>query len=326
MLNVSRTLAVLLTAGACLAPGARALAQAWQPSKPVQIVVPISPGGGADIVLRTIMPRMSEALGQPMLLNHKPGANAIIGTEFLARAAPDGHTIGYVTDQHSINPLFAEKLPYDPAKDFAPVSQLVEGYFLLLANPALGFKSVADVVRAAKSQPGKLTYGTPGIGSPHHISMESFNRVAGTDIQHVPFKGTPEMVSSAAGGHIDLLLLGTTSALAHARSGKLAGLAVTSPQRLPSAPDIPTVGESGVPGYVASFWYGLMAPAGTPPQALARLSQEVGAALRSPEVQKQLAGMDLVPRPSTPQEFASFLKKDAAKYAGIVKSSGAKRN
>jgi tripartite-type tricarboxylate transporter receptor subunit TctC len=314
----------ILVACAALAVAGSAVAQTWQPSKPIQIVVSISPGGGADAMLRMLMPKMSEGLGQPIVLNHKPGANAIIGTEFLARSAPDGHTIGYITDQHSINPQFAAKLPYDSVKDFEPVSQMVEGYFVLLANPKLGFKSVKDLVAAAKAKPGKYTYATPGIGSPHHISMESFNRLAGTQIQHVPFKGTPEMVTNAIGGHIDLMLLGVTTSLGHVRSGKLQALAVTSPNRLPTAADIPTVSESGVPDYVSSFWYGLLAPGGTPKHIVARLSREVGNALNSPEVQKQLAAIDLVAKPSTPEEFAAFLEKDAAKYARIIKSSGAK--
>ncbi|MEO8754229.1 MAG: tripartite tricarboxylate transporter substrate binding protein [Casimicrobiaceae bacterium] len=308
-------LLLLLTGGA--------LAQAW-PSKPIRFIVPYPPGGGTDIVARLIAPRMAEALGQPVIVDNRPGASTIIGTDAVAKAAPDGYTFGLITDSHAINPNFQATLPYDSVKDFAPISQVVFVPFVLIANPALQIKSVHDLIAAAKANPGKLNYASAGNGSPHYLAMEWFKSQAGVNLNHIPYKGVAAGVADVMAGHVDVMFTGMSSGLPPMKAGKLTGLAVSSPQRQPSAPEIPTVAESGVPGFDFVTWYGLVAPAGTPKEIVARLSREVGRALAVPEVRAQLVTLGVEAAPSTPEEFAAFLHKQAGTWTQIIKVTGAK--
>ncbi len=301
-----------------------ALAQSF-PSGPIRFVVPNAPGGGLDIVARLLATRMAESLGQAVVVDNKPGASTIIGTELVAKAAPDGHTVGLITDSHSINPNFVAKLPFDSVKSFTPVSRLLDGYYVLVANPGKQFKTLTDLVGAARAQPGKLSFGSAGLGSPHHLTMEWLRTVAKIDLVHVPYKGVAPAVADAIAGHVDALFSGPPTALPHAASGKLVALAVTSPQRLAQAPTVPTMVESGYPEFVASFWYGLIAPAGVAPEIVARLNRDVQRALQAPEVRDRFAKLGVEPAAAhTPEEFREFMRKDAAKYAEIIKTSGAK--
>ncbi|MFN0299955.1 MAG: tripartite tricarboxylate transporter substrate binding protein [Burkholderiales bacterium] len=295
------------------------------PNKAIRLVVPNAAGGGLDIVGRMLAAKMSESLGQPVVVDNKPGASTIIGTDLVAKAPADGHTIGLVTDSHSINPNFVAKLPFDSMRDFEPVTQLVDGYYVLVAHPGVGVKTVAQLIAAAKLQGGKFSYASAGLGSPHHLTMEWLRTLAGIEMNHVPYKGVAPAVADVMSGHVNALFSGPPTALPHVATGKLIGVAVTSPKRLSYAPNIPTVAESGFPEFIASFWYGLLAPPGTPKDVVSRLNREVLRVLALPDVRERLEvlGLEAV-QSMTPDQFASFLKQDAAKYAKIIKTSGAK--
>ena len=300
-----------------------AAAQSW-PSKPIRFIVPYPPGGGTDIVARLIAPKLAESLGQAVVVDNKPGASTIIGTEMLAKAAPDGHTFGMITDSHAINPNFFPKLPYDSLKDFEPVSQLVFVPFVLIAKPALQIKSVGDLIALAKAQPGKLNYASIGNGTPHYLAMEWFKSLSGTELTHVPYKGVAPAVTDVVAGQVDVMFAGISSGLPHIKAGKLAGLAVSSPKRQGAAPEIPTVSESGLPDFVFMTWYGSAFPAGTPKDIVARMSHEVARALNQPDVRARLAALGVEAAPSTPDEFAAFMKREAGTYTRIIKATGAK--
>lgn len=316
-LRILAAFAVLLHAGA-------AAAQSW-PARPIRFVVPNAPGGGLDIVARLIGAKVSAALGQPVVVDNKPGASTIIGTELVAKSAPDGYTVGLITDSHSINPNFVAKLPFDPVKDFTPITQILDGYYVLVSHPARNFKNVGDFIAAAKAQPGKFSYGSAGLGSPHHLTMEWLRTMTKIDITHVPYKGVAPAVTDTIAGHVDVLFSGAPTALPHAATGKLTALAVTSPKRLSYAPNIPTIVESGYPEFVASFWYGLIGPAGMPKDVVLRLNQEVERALTHADVRERFTALGVEPvQKQTPEEFAEFMRKDAIKYTTIIKTSGAK--
>jgi tripartite-type tricarboxylate transporter receptor subunit TctC len=317
-LRLFLTFAVLLYSG-------MAAAQAW-PARPIRFVVPNAPGGGLDIVARLIGAKVSEALGQPVVVDNKPGASTIIGTELVAKSAPDGYTIGLITDSHSINPNFVEKLPFDSVKDFTPITQILDGYYVLVAHPSRNFKTPADFINAAKAKPGAMSYGSAGLGSPHHLTMEWLKTITKMDITHVPYKGVAPAIADAIAGHVDAVFSGPPTALPHAASGKLTALAVTSPRRLSYAANIPTMVESGYPEFVASFWYGLIGPAGMARETVLRLNQEVQRAMTHADVRERFTALGVEPvHKQSPEEFAAFLQKDAAKYRTIIKTSGAKR-
>lgn len=303
---------------------AAAFAQAW-PSRPLRFVVPNAAGGGLDIVGRLIATRLSESLGQSVVVDNKPGASTIIGTDLVAKALPDGYTFGLVTDSHSINPGFSAKLPFDPVKDFTPIAQLLNGYYVLAVNPASGLRTPGELVAAARANPGKYSYGSAGLGSPHHLTMEWFRTLSKIEITHVPYKGVAPAVADVIAGHVAAVFSGPPTALPHVSSGKLVALAVTSPRRFPYAPGIPTMVESGFPDFVAQFWYGLLGPAGMPRGIVVRLNREVQRAMTHPEVKERLAVLGLDPvLQQTPEEFADFLRNDAERYRTIIKTSGAK--
>ena len=295
------------------------------PSKSIRLVVPNAAGGGLDIVGRLLAAKMTDGLGQAVVVDNKPGASTIIGTELVAKAPPDGHTIGLVTDSHSINPNFVAKLPFDSLRDFEPITQLLDGYYVLVANPGANVKTVAELIAAARAQNGKFSYASAGLGSPHHLTMEWLRTLARVEMNHVPYKGVAPAVADVISGHVNALFSGPPTALPHVATGKLVGVAVTSPKRLSYAPTIPTVAESGFPEFIASFWYGLLAPAGTPKDVVLRLNREVLRVLALPDVRERLAvlGLEAV-QSMTPEAFVVFLKADAEKYTKIIKASGAK--
>ncbi|MEO5661416.1 MAG: tripartite tricarboxylate transporter substrate binding protein [Polaromonas sp.] len=305
--------------------GASAQAQAY-PSQPIKIVVPYGAGGGIDVMSRLVGERLSQRLGQPVLIDNRPGGGTLLAAEQVARSAPDGYTLMVTTDSTmTINPHLYAKLPYDPVKDFAPITQLVFLNQLLLENPAVPANDLKELIAYAKANPGKLNYGSYGSGSQPHLAMEMFKSQAGLDIVHIPYKGLTQTVPATIAGDVQLTFSGAASSQAYIKSGRLKALAVGGKNRLELLPDVPTFTESGFPDVPANAWFGLFAPAGTPHGIVMKLHDEVVRILRDPAfVQKELIakGYELIA--STPEEFAAFLVADSVRNARAVKISGAK--
>jgi tripartite-type tricarboxylate transporter receptor subunit TctC len=300
-------------------------AQDGYPSKPVRWIVPYSAGGLPDTIARVAAQKVSESLGQQVTVENRGGAGGIPGTEAAARAAPDGYTF-LIADvgQVAINPHLYAKLSYDPAKDLVPVSLIATANLFLVANAGVPAKDFAELVALAKAQPGKLNYGSSGIGSIHHLATESLKASLGIDIVHVPYKGTGESVPAMVGGQVALVYSSLPSIASHVKAGRVKVLAVSTIKRSPSAPDVPTVAELGVAGYDFAPEIGLLAPAGTPPAIVTRMSQEIAKALKSPEVAQRFAQLDIEPVGSTPAEYAARIRAANEKYAQAVKVSGAR--
>ena len=296
------------------------------PAKPIRIVVPYPAGGGIDVLSRLIGARLAQRFNQAVVIENKPGAGTIVAAESVARAAPDGHTLMVTTDATiSINPHLYTKLPYDPVKDFAPITQLVFLNQLLVAHAALPVSNLKELIAYAKAQPGKLNYASYGIGSQPHLAMEIFKSQSGTDIVHVPYKGIPQAVPAAIAGEVQLTFSGAASTQAHIKAGRLKALAIGGAARLSLMPEVPTFAEQGFGDVPANAWFGLFAPAGTPREVIATLHTEVTRILKEPEfLQKEIAakGYELVA--STPEEFAVFLAADTRRNAQAVKISGAR--
>jgi tripartite-type tricarboxylate transporter receptor subunit TctC len=300
-------------------------AQDGYPSKPARWIVPYSAGGLPDTIARVAAQKVSESLGQQVTVENRGGAGGIPGTEAAARAAPDGYTF-LIADvgQVAINPHLYAKLSYDPAKDLVPVSLIATANLFLVANAGVPAKDFAELVALAKAQPGKLNYGSSGIGSIHHLATESLKASLGIDIVHVPYKGTGESVPAMVGGQVALVYSSLPSIASHVKAGRVKVLAVSTIKRSPSAPDVPTVAELGVAGYDFAPEIGLLAPAGTPPAIVTRMSQEIAKALKSPEVAQRFAQLDIEPVGSTPAEYAARIRAANEKYAQAVKVSGAR--
>ncbi|MGE5791201.1 MAG: Bug family tripartite tricarboxylate transporter substrate binding protein [Bacteroidota bacterium] len=318
-----------LTAGVAaafaLALAAPLTAQDAYPSKPVRWVVPYSAGGLPDTMARVVGQKLAEGLGQQVTIENRGGAGGIPGTEVVARAAPDGYAF-LVADvgQVAINPHLYAKLPYDPARDLAPVTLLGVANLFLVANQAVPVKDFGELVALARDKPGILNYGSSGVGSIHHLSMESLKAALGLSIVHIPYKGTGQSIPALVSGDVALAYAAMPSIAAHVKSGRVKVLAVSTAKRSPTAPDVPTVAELGVPGYDFAPEIGLLAPAGTPPAIVARMSQEVARALKSPEVAQRFAQLDIVPVGNTPAEYAAQIRAANEKYAQAVKVSGAR--
>ena len=296
------------------------------PNKPVRIVVPYPAGGGIDIISRVIGERLSQRLGQPVLVDNRPGGGTILAAELVARAVPDGHTLMITTDSTvTINQHLYAKLPYDPVRDFAPVIQLVLLNQLLLANPAVPANSLKELIAYAKANPGKLNYASYGSGSQPHLAMEMLKSQAGIDIVHVPYKGIPQAVPAALAGEVQLTFSGAASSQAHIKTGRLKPLAIGGKTRLALLPDVPTFTESGFPDVPSNAWFGVFVPVATPREIVMKLHAELTRILREPDfMEKEITakGYELVA--STPEEFAAFLIADSARNARAVKISGAK--
>ena len=295
------------------------------PSKPIRMIVPSAPGSGPDIMARAIGQKLTEALGQAIVIDDKPGAGGIIGSEAAAKAPPDGYTlIMSNAGAHTVNPSLYAKLPYDPVKDFAPVTLVALAPNILIVHPTLPVRNVKELIALAKAKPGELTFGSGGNGSTAHLSGEMFKTMAGINIVHIPFKGSPAAVIGVIAGQIALAIPNIPPALPHVRSGKLKALAVTTAKRAAGVPDLPTVAESGLPGYEATAWFGVLAPAATPPQIIARLNAAIVKIAHAREMQDRLTaeGADAVG--NTPEQFAQIIKNDIAKWAKVVKASGAR--
>ena len=318
-----RSFCASLAAAATLFALSPAQAQGW-PSKPLRLVMPYPPGGGGDLVVRPLVDKLNQALGQTVVVDYKPGANTIIGTEITAKAAPDGYTIGFITDSHSINPVFRKNLPYDSLNDFTPITTLVTVPMVLVTHPSVPVKTLQELVAYAKANPGKLAYGSLGFGGPHYLAMEWFKLVAGIDLLHIPYQGSAPALAANVGGQIQLMFVGASTGLQYGRDGRLNVIASSPSARLPASPNLPSIAESGYREFDFSTWYGLVAPAKTPADIVARLNQEVARALRAPDMQQRFGALGLIPLPMTPEEFSAKLRRDAEHYARMVKLTGAR--
>jgi tripartite-type tricarboxylate transporter receptor subunit TctC len=322
-----RAIAGLLAALAGLAalPAFAADAPAAFPAKPVRPIVPFTPGGSTDILARAIGQKLMEAWGQPVVIDNRPGAGGIIGMETAAKAAPDGYTLvmGHVGTL-AANPALYKKLPYDPVKDFAPVTLIAMVPNVLAVGPAVPSRNVAELIALAKANPGKLDYGSGGNGSAAHLATEYFKLKAGVDIQHVPYKGTAPALADLLGGQIALVITGLPPVLPHAKAGRLRILGVASAQRLKQFPDIPTIAESGVPGYEATQWYGVLAPVATPKELVARLNQDIVVSLRDPAVAEKLAAEGAEPVGDSPEQFGAFIRSEIDLWGKVIRATGAK--
>ena len=292
-------------------------AQSDYPVRPVRIIVPSPPSGGTDIVARVLAQHFSNAFGQQFFVENKPGAGNVIGIEAAARAAPDDYTLLVSASTIALNSVLYKKVPYDPVRDFAPITLAATAPNILVVNPKLPLKTLADLIAAAKAQPGKLSYGTPGIGTSPHLCMELFKSMAGVDLQHVPYKGTAAAVMDIIGGQIDVAFATALTAKPLIDAGRLRALAVSGPRRVEALPGVPPVAEAGVPGYEAMQWYGLLAPAGTPSAIIERVHAEAMVALRSPEMKARLAADGAEPSGTTPAEFGAYIKRELQKWSRV---------
>lgn len=318
--EIRRTLVVLLV---CMLT-APAIGQAW-PERVVRIVAPFSPGGGTDTVGRLLAQKLSSQMGAKFVVENRPGAAATIGATFVARAAPDGYTLLISAPEMSIHPSMRSKLPYEPLKDFALITQLTSGQFMLACHPSVPVTTVKELIALAKARPGRLDYGSSGTGGINHLSGQLLQLMAGFRWEHVPFKGSGPSVVGLMIGEVDFVFGSTASLVSPASSGRVRALAVTGPKRFTEFPDVPTIAESGVPGFYVTGWYGLYAPAGTSADIVRRLHAEVKRALNSPDVKEKLAKTGNEPVASTPEEFAAFLRAETAKWAKVIKESGLRK-
>jgi tripartite-type tricarboxylate transporter receptor subunit TctC len=320
-LTLSSTLARagLFLAAAVLATGS---AFAAFPDKPIRIVVPFSPGGGTDLISRTAGIVMSQDLGVPVIIDNKPGAGTIIGTDYVAKSAPDGSTLVMATFAHVVNPSLQAKLPFDWEKSFAPVMLMGRSPNVLVVRPDSPFHSIKDVIAAAKAQPGKLTFASQGSGTSAHLDGELFKSLTGTTLTHVPYKGAGPALTDLLGGQVDMMFATASAAGPMLQSGRLRALGVTTKDRSPSPvlANVPAIAET-VPGYAADAWYGLLAPAGTPPAVIARLNAAARKAVASDLFRSKVASEGLVPTPGTPEELAAYLKAEEARWSKVVKDA-----
>ena len=292
------------------------------PARPIKIIVPYTPGGFNDTLARIVGAQMQADWGQPVVVDNRPGGGTVIGTDAAAKAPPDGYTLFVTPFAFAVNQSIFKKLPYDPEKDFAPITLAATTPNLLVVSPSLGVNSVKELIALAKSKPGGISYASTGIGSSNHLSMEKFKQMAGVDITHIPYKGSGPAVTDMLGGQLGLMFDNIPNVIQHVKAGKLKALAVTSPTRSPHVPDLPTVSEAGVPGYEVDVWFGFAAPAGTPQPIIDKLNSEIVQILRMPDVKEKFAaqGVDVVG--STPQQFAAHLKDQSAKWAKVVRDAG----
>jgi tripartite-type tricarboxylate transporter receptor subunit TctC len=317
-------LAVVSLAFASAATLANRTAQAADyPSRPIHLIVPYAAGGAADSIARIVAKRVGNAIGQPIVVENRGGGGSIVGTEFVKKAEPDGYTLLLgQSGPISINPAVYNSLPYDPVKDFAPISMTTTYPYVMVVNPALGVKTLKEFVALAKSKPGALNYGTTGVGAANHLVTELFDSRAGIRMTHIPYRGTALAVTDLLAGQVQLVFADPISALQFVNSGALIALAVTSKDRSPVAPTVPTISESGYPGFDAVGWHGILAPAGTPPAIVARLHAEIVEALKDPETRTLLESQAMQIVGSSPEAFARFIEQDIAIWKEVADRAG----
>ncbi|HSV83770.1 MAG TPA: tripartite tricarboxylate transporter substrate binding protein [Ramlibacter sp.] len=320
----ARRRALLAAATALAAAGLvplSASAQAGWPNRPIKLIVPFAPGGGSDIIARTIATKLSARLGQPIIIDNRGGGGGILGVDAAAKAAPDGYTLLFTTTAFATNAAASRKLPYDSAKDFTPIGQIGATPLLVVVAGDSRIRTLRDLIEAAKAKPGAVNYGSGGMSSMSHLGMEYLATAAKIKITHVPYKGMAPAFTDVMAGNIQVGMSTFASAAGMMEAGKLRGLAVTSAQRLPFAPNLPTVAESGVPGFQVDFWWGLMAPARVPAEVVKRVNEELNAVLAQPEAREILARDAAVPTPSTPEGFSRLVAQDLARWSKLVKDA-----
>ena len=321
-MRLRRPCCVLMTI--CASALATAHAQQPYPAKPVRMIAAAAPGGGADITARILAPKLGEFLGQQVIVDNRPGAATVIGTTAVARAAPDGYTLLMALGSFTINPSVQTKLPYDTLKDFTAVTQVAEAANFVVVHPSLPAKTLKEFIALARARPGQLHYASSGVGGNPHLTMELLLLMTNLKLVHVPYKGVGPGITDLVAGHVQVMLTSILSTLNYVNAGRLRALAVTGAARSEVAPAVPTVAESGVPGYQATQWFGVIAPAGTPPAVIQRLHGDIVKTLKEPEVRKLFLNNGATPVGSTPEAFAAFLKADIEKWAKVVKAAGVK--
>jgi tripartite-type tricarboxylate transporter receptor subunit TctC len=322
MAGFSRRMGVLLfSAGVAWSAAAQAPAPAASAAQaPLRLIVPFTPGTGIDLIARTVGPRLAERLGRPVVVDNRAGASGNIGTEAVVRSAPNGSTLLVSVNTLVMNRSLYPQLPFDPVKDLVPVSLTSWGQLLLVASPRAGYKSASALVADAKRRPGAINYASPGVGTPHHLSMELFKTTAGVFLTHIPYRGTAPAVTDLLGGQVDVMFLPVHVALPHVKAGKLVALAIGSDRRHPLLPHIPTLAEAKAGNVNVDMWYGIFAPPGTAPEQVARLNRELKDILAAPEVRTAFESQGMDPASSTPEEFRRLVEQDAERWARVIRT------
>jgi len=321
MIKFSSNLARLLALGVLMAFAGAASAQQSYPVKPIRFIVPFPPGGSTDPLARLVGQKLTEAWAQQVLVENRPGGNTIIGTDAVAKSAPDGYTILLAASTHVINSLLIRNLPYDSIKDFAPVAMLIKSEFVLILHPAVPANNLQEFIALAKSTPGKLNYATSGNGNPNHLAGEWFNMATGVKMQSVPYKGGGPAITDLIGGQVQAMFSVPVSVIPQIKAGKLKAIAVAGENRLSSLPQVPTFAEAGLPGFDPKSWQGILAPAGTPRAVIDKLAAQISKILAQRDVSEKLASQGTVPFFLGPDEFAALMQADAARFAGVIKTA-----
>lgn len=297
-----------------------AAAEAY-PQRPIRLIVPFPPGGAGDILGRMLSPKLGEALGQQIVVDNRGGGAQVIATQLTAKAPADGHTVLLASTTHGVNPGLQKKLPYDSLKDFTPITQIAQSPILFVAHPSLGVSNIQELVALAKSRPGSINYASPGAGTGGHMAVELLKRMAGIDMIHVPYKGAGPALTDVIAGHVPVMAVSPLPVLPHVKSGRLRGLATTGRVRARVAPELPTIAESGVPGYQANLWYALLGPAGIPQPVVNRLHAETSKVLKRSDISDQLLAMGAEPVGNTPQELAKFLRGEIDRWTKLIQEA-----
>ena len=317
--------AIRCAAAAALLSATVAAAQPF-PSRPIRLLMPVSPGSAVDFLARTMGPRVGEIWGQPLVIDSRPSAGGIVASQILVNSTPDGHTLMINSIGHAVNASLYSKLPYDTLRDFAGVTMVADIPNVLVVTPALKWKSVRDLIAAAKARPGQINFASAGIGSGTHMNGEEFKLVTGIDVVHVPYKGTPEALTDTITGRVQYFFSPITAAVPMVKSGRVTGLAVSTATRSPALPDLPTVAESGVPGFDFNLWTGIFAPAKTPKAVKEKLAADIARVLELPEVRERMLTQGAVPHALPTEKFDAFVKAEVEKLAKVIKASGVKAN
>lgn len=320
MKNLART---ILTAALCAVSLSAAHAQSY-PNKPVKLIVPFAPGGFTDVVARILGQRLSTAMGQQFVIENKAGAGSIIGTDFVAKSAPDGYTLVMISTTHVISPWIYKTVPYDPLKSFTAITKLVDSPYVLLVNPKVPARNVQEFVALAKAAPNTIHYASSGNGSSQHLMGGLFATMTGAPLKHVPYKGSGGAANDLVAGIVESSFAGVPNALAQVPQGRLKALAVTTAKRIPQLPDVPTLQEAGVPGYEASVWLALLAPAGTPRDIVNKLNSEISKLMSSPDTRKALYDAGVEVSPSTPEAMTEYMAQEMVRWGKVVKETGIK--
>jgi tripartite-type tricarboxylate transporter receptor subunit TctC len=318
----ARVALAAVAAGLLCVAGAQAQQPASYPSRALRWIVAVPPGSTNDLISRLVAQRLSDALAQPVLVDNRPGGAFVIATEIIARAAPDGHTVGTLLTPHVVNPYVMKNLPYDTLRDFTPISNMVIVPGLLVVHPSVPATSLKELIAYARSRPGALNYGAPGPLTSGHLSIEMLKVMTGIDVAYIPYKGGAPAIADLAGGNIQMLVAGPPGLMPHVKAGRMRAIATTAARRSPGTPDIPTFAESGLPGYDTYEWYGLFAPAGIPAAALERLGREIPRIVRDPELSERLTAQGAIPVGDSPAEFAAFIRREMQVWGKVARQVG----